>query len=336
MALQILARLPSHSPIDKVDAINSYLYDELHMRFPPKSLWTSDIDLFTFLPAVLDSRKGVCLGTSILILSLAQRLSLELQAVTPPGHIYLRLGELNIETTARGIHIPTEEYLGINLLSIQQRTIKEVIGLAHMNQAAVFWKKQDHLKAKESYRCAMRYVKEDPLLLELMGYTHLFLGEIKEGEELLRRSQQIPDPHHIWRDKLSQEYLAGHIDVEGIKTLFKVHEEETREAHLKRKEEIQELLRKSPQFLSGLFHLAIACLELHQEREAIDYLELYHQSNPFNPTSEYYLAGLFTERANDPKAWHHLRQGEALVHSQGHYPKCLKTLRKELSLRSPE
>ena len=76
-------------------------------RFPPHSLYAKDIDVYTFLPSVLDSRRGVCLGVSILYLCLAQRLDLPLEAMTPPGHIYVRYGEdLNIETTARGIDVP--------------------------------------------------------------------------------------------------------------------------------------------------------------------------------------------------------------------------------------
>ena len=119
MALQISARLAAqrNSP-EKIRAINDYIFSEMRFRFPPHSLYAKEIDVYTFLPSVLDSRRGVCLGVSILYLCLAQRLELQLQAITPPGHIYVRYvapngDETNIETTARGIDVPSEVYLGL-------------------------------------------------------------------------------------------------------------------------------------------------------------------------------------------------------------------------------
>src|SRR5205807_1806234 len=94
------------------------------------------------------SRQGVCLGVSILYLCLAQRLDLDLEIITPPGHIYLRYpGKeqmINIETTARGINLPSDTYLGINTRKLEKRTLKEVIGMAFFNQASVYWEKGDY------------------------------------------------------------------------------------------------------------------------------------------------------------------------------------------------
>jgi hypothetical protein len=124
-ALSILARL-DENPSDKqiIEKISYFIFYEMLFRFPPHSLWIKDVDQYTFLPSILDSHHGVCLGVSILYLSLAQRLGLDLTICTPPGHIYLsytgRDGEvLNIETTARGIHMPTENYLSIQTKCLQ-------------------------------------------------------------------------------------------------------------------------------------------------------------------------------------------------------------------------
>jgi hypothetical protein len=63
---------------------------------------------------------------------------------TPPGHIFLSLHEdLNIETTARGIHMPIEAYLSLHVKSLNKRTQKELLGMALFNQSSVFLKKQD-------------------------------------------------------------------------------------------------------------------------------------------------------------------------------------------------
>lgn len=182
MALQLLVEInQDSSPEMKIRAMNRFIFEELGFRFPPHSLYAKDIDLYTFLPSVLDSRRGVCLGVSILYICLAQRLNLPLEMITPPGHIYIRyrLGNkiINIETTARGIPIECTEYLNISTRSLQERNIKEVIGLAHFNQAATFWHKNDYVKVLESYQKAQPYIPEDMLLAELMGYAYLLTGQ---------------------------------------------------------------------------------------------------------------------------------------------------------------
>ena len=153
----------------------------MQFRFPPHSLYAKDIDLYTFLPSVLDSRKGVCLGVSILYLCLAQRIDLPLEIITPPGHIYVRYRNkesiTNIETTARGINLPSDTYLGINTRKLMQRTIKEVIGMAFVNQASAVWGKEDYLTTVSLYEKSALYLPDDPLLKMFLGFNYLFIGK---------------------------------------------------------------------------------------------------------------------------------------------------------------
>ena len=187
MALQIAARLPSQpSDEDKIQAINQFIFYEMRFRFPPHSLYAKDIDLYTFLPSVLDSRQGVCLGVSVLYLCIAQRLDLPLEIITPPGHIYIRYPQsngahINIESPRVGVNPPSEIYLGINTRQLQQRTLKEVIGLSFMNQAAVFWEKQDYAAATKLYEKALLFLPEDKLLKMLLGFNYLFVERTQEG-----------------------------------------------------------------------------------------------------------------------------------------------------------
>ena len=169
MALQILARLPqTATPEDQIREINRFVFQEMRFRFPPHSLYAKEIDLYTFLPSVMDSREGVCLGVSILYLCLAQRLGLPLEIITPPGHIYVRYRHgahvVNIETTARGIDLPSDTYLGIDTRLLQERNMKEVIGLAFINQASVAWSQSDYIKTVQLYQKALPYLEDDPLL----------------------------------------------------------------------------------------------------------------------------------------------------------------------------
>lgn len=340
MALQILCRLsPSALPAEKIRAINTFVFEEMGYRFPPHSVYAKDIDLYTFLPSVLDSRRGVCLGVSILYICLAQRLDLPLEMVTPPGHIYVRYHDgnqtINIETTARGIHLDSEEYLGIDTRSLQLRNIKEVIGLAHYNEASVHWQQEKYEKALTSYQKAFPYLKEDMLLKELMGYCYLALGDQKEGTELMKAVNNYVPDHAVTGSTVPGDFLNGCIDSEGIKVLF-MKVDETRESILKKKAALEKSLETYPKFREGLQSLAIAWLQLHREGEALEVLEKLHALDAQNPEVEYYLAALYGQRLDFNKAWDHFRQSEALVKKKDHDPKALKELRKELSSYYPE
>lgn len=340
MALQIIARLPVDAkPIDKIRHLNDFIFFEMGFRFPPHSQSIKDIDLYSFLPSVIDSRKGVCLGVSILYICLAQRLQVPLEIITPPGHIFVRYHagstSINIETTARGIHLDDELYLNVDTRSLQTRTMKETIGMVHFNQAAVFWQQNDNERAIKSYLKAKPYLPDDMLLKELMGYNYLLTGQEEKGRALMAEvKDHVPD-FAISKQTVAEDYLAGRADVDGIRAIF-MFVDERRESLLKKKEALQKTLEKNPQFRAGLFSLAGTWLQLHRLGEALETLEKYHQLDPTDPCAEYYLAELYAQRMHYSKAWDHLRLSEKLTHLRGHHPKALKTFRQKLSLLAPE
>lgn len=340
MALQIRARLNADATHeDKIREINRFIFQEMQFRFPPHSLYAADIDLYTFLPSVLDSRQGVCLGVSILYLSLAQRLDLPLEIITPPGHIYVRYNNgrkiINIETTARGIDLPSEAYLGINTRSLQLRNIKEVIGFAFMNQAAVFWTRQDYAKAISLYEKARPFLPTDPLLKMFMGFNYLFVGKKSEGTRLLKEMGHLTFEEAVSPETIPEDYLNGKIDAEGIKAIF-LPVDETRESIVKKQKELEQILKKYPRFRAGYLQLATTWLQLGRRSEAKEVLDRYHQIDPHNSTVEYYLAVLCLERLDYNQAWTHLRQAESLVLARKHQPKALYAVRESLRRANPE
>jgi len=341
MALQILARLGENAtPLEKIRAMNDYIFSELRFRFPPHSLYAKEIDVYTFLPSVLDSRRGVCLGVSILYLCLAQRLELKLEAITPPGHIYVRyVGPeneiVNIETTARGIDVPSEMYLGLETRKLHQRTIREVIGLAFMNQAAVSWHTKDPQTAVVLYEKARPFLGDDYLLNMFLGFNYLFVGKEKEARELLEKIQgEVPD-HAISGDTISEDYLAGLTDAEAILSMFS-EVDETRNSIVQKQKKLEVVVAKYPQFRQGLFHLATTWLQLGREKEALPLLEKYIQMHPNDPTVNYYLSAIHYQRHNFNQAWKYLRASEKLVEAKEHRPRALKELRQELQRVCPE
>ncbi|MBJ7449305.1 MAG: hypothetical protein JHC93_02975 [Parachlamydiales bacterium] len=340
MALQIRARLPKDAtPHQIIEAMNALIFYDLHFKFPPHSVYADDIDLYTFLPAVLDSRRGVCLGVSILYLSIAQRLDLPLEIITPPGHIYVRHRNgddiVNIETTARGINIPTKAYLSINTRSLLVRTIKEVIGFAFVNQASVYSQQEKYDEAVSCYEKGYPFLSHDPLMIELLGYHYLMNGDKKKGEKLLHKLDDIIPEHLVSKETIAEDYFKGRVNSTALKVLFK-KVDETQESLEAKKNELQNVVKKYPKFRQGLFQLATLWLQLKRNNEALIILEKLHTIDDQDPTVEYYLAALNAERWNYPKAWQHLLQAEKIVKERNHSPQALKELRINLKALNPQ
>lgn len=340
MALQIRARLTATaSAEDKIATINEFIFYEMGFRFPPHSLYAKEIDLYTFLPSVLDSHRGVCLGVSILYLSIAQRLSLPLEIVTPPGHIYVRhrAGDkiINIETTARGVHIDCKEYLGIDTLKLPQRNLKEVIGMAHFNQAAAYLAQEKPSFALNCYEKASPYLADDMLLKEFMGYCCILADDEERGHALLQQvAHHIPD-YAVSGNSTAADLLSGKADKNALAALL-MHVDENRESILDKQKALQSSIKQFPNFKAAHFALAATWLQLHRNGEALTALEKFHELDPSDPTAEYYLAALYAERYHYPKAWRHLRYAEKLTAERNYSPKPLQELRQELYKCSPD
>ncbi|MBM3201383.1 MAG: hypothetical protein FJZ56_03120 [Chlamydiae bacterium] len=324
MALQILAKLPKNPTYEqKLDAINHFIFHEMGYRFPPQSMWNNDqdLDIYTFLPSVMDSRHGVCLGVSILYMCLAQRIYLPLEIITPPGHIYLSFTQsdevINIETTARGIHLPEEHYLTVNTKSLPRRTLKELVGMHFFNHAARSWQSKNYERAKELYLTAKDYIPTDPLIDTFLGFQHLFLGEKEKALKLFDRVKHSPDMHTIHQHTIVEDYLNGEVDEEGIKIAFS-HVDERRESILEKQEQLQKILERYPKFRDGIFHLAITWLQLGRTKEALDTLSRYHEIDLYDPIVEYYLCILSIKRLQYHKAWQHYFILDKILSSSNH------------------
>ncbi len=336
MALQILARTGQNAAsIDKVRALNQLIFFELGFRFPPHSTYSKEIDHFTFLSSVLESRRGVCLGVSALYICLAERIGLAFEIITPPGHIFMKCGDVNIETTLRGVHIHDNEYLGINLIELPKRTKKEVIGMAFFNQASIYLSKGDFEKSAMCYSKALPFMPDDKMLNTLYAYS-LFLNDSEAlARTYLKKAIDKQETFVITQNCLAEDIYFKRVDKESLKPFF-LYVDETRQSILQKKEALQKSLQKCPNFRSGLFMLAICCLQLHQPQEAIMYLEEYHKQDPHDITIEYYLAELYYSRFNAPQAWIAYNRAEKLAYAKGPLPQMLTHFKTVLSIRSPQ
>src|SRR5690606_35342480 len=129
--------------------------------------------------------------------------------------------------------------------SLQQRNIKEVIGLAHSNQAAVYWERNQHEKALASYTKALPYLPEDKLLIKFMGLNTLLKGDIEHGKELLQQVVNYLPEEAVSKDTIAEDFLNGHIGIDGIKAIF-MHVDENRESILDKCKAIEAAVKKYP------------------------------------------------------------------------------------------
>jgi len=339
MALQIRARL-SHtaSHEEKVSQINHFIFQEMGFRYPPHSSDVKHIDLYTFLPSVIDGRKGVCLGVSVLYLCLAQRLDLPLEIVTPPGHIYLRLptnhGVINIETTARGIHMPSEKYLGVNTRSLPIRSLKEVIGMVFTNQASLLLHSGQYTKASLLHDRIQKYMPYDPLLQMFRGICYLLSGREKEGKKTLKPLSSLLCDHAVSPETIPEDYLKGRIDIDGLQLLF-LFVDENRSSLLEKASLLEKKLRQYPKFRAGILQLATTYFQLNHYAKAYDILLSYHAVDPNDATIEYYLSILSLERWDYPSAYQFLKNSLSLTRRRNHLPKALLALQREILSRYP-
>ncbi len=340
MALQILAYLPIDATDEaKIAAINRLIFYDQKFRFPPHSTSISDVDLYTFLPAVLDQRTGVCLGVSVLYLALAQRIGLPLEIITPPGHIYLRYRSentlINIETTARGISLPCASYLGLNTTALQKRTIKEVIGLTFINQASSAWQRKDYQTTLALYKQALLFLPQDPTLYFFLGYQHLLNRHLKQGLNALKTALCLPEKETIYRSTLPEDFLTGKVDLQGIEAVFS-HIDETRASIVAKQRQLKAVVQRHPKFREGLFHLAITHLQLSEHHKALTCLQRYDALDPHHPIVAYYLAILSLHFFDYASAWRYLHTAEDLTKKRHHYPKALRELRHNLRTLEPD
>jgi tetratricopeptide (TPR) repeat protein len=281
----------------------------------------------------MESREGVCLGVSILYLCLAQRIGLPLEIITPPGHIYVRyrngLKIINIETTARGVNLPSDTYLGLDTRRLQERNLKEVIGLAYINQASVAWGLKDYTKTLELYEKARPFIGDDHLLNLFMGLNSLFVGKTKEAKALLETLRGYTFDWAVSSETMADDYLTGHVDAEGMKTVF-MHVDETRESIKAKQKALKKTVKKHPRFRAGLLQLAVTWLQLGRSAEAEIILEKYHHIDPTNSVVEYYLAAIATQRFDYNKAWRHLQNTESILKARDHKSPALRNLRNHL------
>ncbi|ANH78925.1 transglutaminase family protein [Candidatus Chlamydia sanziniae] len=294
-----------------LEAINTILFYEEGIRYPSKKEMFSDE--YSFLSSVTDRKFGVCLGISSLYFALSQRLDLPLEAVTPPGHIYLRYqgGEVNIETTAGGRHLATKDYCNcLDIEKLQVRTPTEMIGLTFMNQGSFALQKEKYVEAEIAYEKAQQYLKDEELK-ELLGIVKILSGKKKEGKALLEQSCRAKEPGSVAND-----YLTSKINTQTLALLFHYPGSTYQEvAHYET--ELKQAMKRSPECSEGLRRLVSIAFHLGKIAEGVALLERCADLSPNDLSLHLKLCKILCDRYDYAKALKYFLVIEALVTKQG-------------------
>ena len=170
------------------NAILDVVYKNWNMAFDPR-----DDALETMLPhKAFFRRKGSCLGVSLMILMLAQRLDCPLHGVVLPGHFFCRFddGESreNIEPNRSGYRHPDDYYrtkypaAGMPWYDLKNLTKRQVVGVLYYSVGTAFLKQNDPGYAAACLKESRRLV---PSLAEAQGNLALAWALCGSGDSAL-------------------------------------------------------------------------------------------------------------------------------------------------------
>ena len=77
----------------------------------------------------------------------------------------------------------------------------------------------------------------------LLGYNYLFCNRIKEGKALLKEIENVTFDYAVYKETLPEDYLKGHVNVEGIEITFQ-QVDENRASILDKQEKLKKILKK--------------------------------------------------------------------------------------------
>ena len=338
LALELIAKTGKDADDEtKISALTQLLFHDLQIRFPAQSESTQKTQQFSDLSSVLFTRRGVCLGASVLYLTLAQRIGVPLSIFTPPGHIFVAHKNKDrlhvIETTARGIDIPIDQYLGLSLKSLSERNMKEVIGMVIFNRTAMHLKDKKWDEALNSYQRALHFESGDELQ-QMICLCKLLNGN---GKESKRQAQQLL--LHLPEDRLEPDLLLvdlaqGTLSKKAAEAIIEFSDAEGDQL-LEAIDGFQKLKSECPDSLVVPFHLAYSWLSYGKPKEALPLLELLCSKENALCSIHILLASLYLERMNIAGAWKEAARAAKKAREQNCLPRPLYRLILSLQIESP-
>ena len=335
LALSILSQIGTNATDKaKISAINKTLFHDMNIRYPPLSKAQEGVERYSDLSSVLSSKKGICLGTTVVYLCLAQRLGLPLTVYTPPGHIFLAHNDRVIETTARGIHIPLKSYLGLSLSRVPSKNLKQVIGSVAFNKAGALLRQERWERALEQYALVSRF-DADETLEQITALCELLAGNPRMSQKRAQKQLLTLPEHLLEHDPLLIDLAHNRLSEKAARELLK-------SASFSKSEEqtsipiFEELLKKCPYSLVISLHLSQLYAQYGKMPQAQVILEKLCQREQVPASVHFQLAFMYTAQMNYPKAWKQTGLAYDRFSQKGRIPEPLKELISFLQHHSPQ
>ena len=181
-------------------AIIRQVYDRWEIGFD-----ACDTCVETLLPEqVYMKKKGACLGVSLIILLLAEKLECPIHGVLLPGHFYCRFDNatdrFNIEPNKSGCNHPDDYYWQRYLWANKSRydlknlNTKETVGVLCFNAGNLFLRRKDFSQAKAYFTESVRRL---PMFIEAKGNLALTFaqsGDLEKSKMLFDTLfNEVPD-----------------------------------------------------------------------------------------------------------------------------------------------
>ena len=176
-------------PDSIISRINVFVYDTLQIMFDENRENPASL----FPQSIIITKKGSCVGISLLYLLIAERLNLPLYGVLVPGHFFIRYDDgqttINIESLKRGasrdnnwyhekFFYPDSTDLYLHNLSINQ-----TMAVVQYNLGNIYRNKPDYASAKKAYYSCVTTL---PLFSEAWGNLAITYDAISQPDSALR------------------------------------------------------------------------------------------------------------------------------------------------------
>lgn len=257
MVMRVSSRLfMENDPRVIFETLRAFVFDELAIGFERDK--TSLAGMFPH--TVYEARKGSCVGNSLLVLVLAERLDIPMKGVLAPEHLFVRFdnGDLqyNVETIKQGETYDNDWYRERYEIrdstwydKLENLGNDELMGVLRYNIGNVFREHGVTDKSADYYRLAVEAI---PQFAEAWGNLGIALqaqGRESEALEALEKAREL-DP--------SLERLQQNIGALQIRLA----------KHEKAIEEYQAALERTPDDPELLYGLAFACYGAGKYKEA--------------------------------------------------------------------
>ena len=306
MALHIQNSLPDKPKAKEViTAINKNLFYDLGIKYPAVREGCANCARYSNLIHIINNRRGICLGTSLLYMAIGQRLGIDVALLDPIGHalvVYNRGNKsYNIETTRRGVETQRSIYTEFSYPTVPEVTHLEAICDLLTNNASPKHRDMKSIeKSLEKYEKSIQLKGISPHIYAFVAILYLLNDQEVKTKEILSKLKNEKRTLHAKNvyEKLYEDYRNKKIDKESIKIMLLSEYPMSRADIVKERNETQEVLNKYPQCRYGWYKLASLHDQLNNERSALIALHKCEQLDHDNDTVLYALAQVYKNRSN--------------------------------------